>query len=178
MIRKILLTFVMSSIFTGAAFAIQPSIESIRRESDGTSTYFFKIKIDETVKVEGGTAPPNPDFFTIFNFLGMVPGSEKQPAGWSFSTSTNGVSPIRGGRVIINPVDTPDIPNLTWSRSGGTLSGPMEISGFSVRTTVAETMVGEYGSQVTRVKPGTLKPKTVMELKEGRIGAITTPLMP
>ena len=113
--------------------------------------------------------------FTIFNFTGMVPGSEKQPPGWMFSTSTNGITPYRGGSTVLSPVDIEAIPNLTWSRTGATIEGPAEISGFSVRTTVKDTIVGEYGSQVTRKSAGTLTPGAPADLKEARIGSITTP---
>jgi hypothetical protein len=160
------------------ALAIQPTLEKTTQEADGTVTYHFKIKVDETVRVESQGKEPNPDFFTIFNFLGMVPGSEKQPPGWTFSTSTDGVTPYRGGRSIVNPVDIEGIPNLTWSRTGAPVRGPAEITGFSVRTTIKETMIGEYGSQVTRNNAGTLKPATPEELKEARIGSITTPKLP
>jgi len=160
------------------ASAIQPTLEKITPETDGTVTYHYKIKVDETVHVESQGKEPNPDFFTIFNFMGMVPGSEKQPAGWTFSTSTNGVTPYRGGRTVVDPVDIEGIPNLTWSRTGVPLQGPAEISGFSVRTTIKETMIGEYGSQVTRNSAGTLNPTTPQELKEARIGSVTTPKLP
>jgi hypothetical protein len=160
------------------AWAIQPTLERIAPEADGTVTYHFKIKVDDTIHVESQGKEPNPDFFTIFNFIGMVPGSEKQPAGWTFSTSTNGVTPYRGGRTVVDPVDVEGLPNLTWSRTGAPVQGPIEISGFSVRTTVKETMIGEYGSQVTRNNPGTLNPTTPQELKEARIGSITTPKLP
>ena len=63
------------------ALGIEPTVEKITQEADGTATYHFKIKIDETIRVEGQGKEPNPDFFTIFNFTGMVPGSEKQPPG-------------------------------------------------------------------------------------------------
>jgi hypothetical protein len=157
------------------ASAIQPTLEKITQEADGTVTYHYKIKIDETVHVEGPGKEPDPDFFTIYNFLGLVPGSEQQPAGWTFSTSTSGVTPYRDGRTVIEPVDIEGIPNLTWSRTGPPIQGPVEISGFSVRTTVKETMVGEYGSQVTRNSPGTLTPGAPEDLKEARIGSVTTP---
>ena len=104
--------------FVRPTLAIQPTLEKITQEADGTVTYHFKIRIDETIHVEGQGKEPNPDFFTIFNFTGMVPGSEKQPAGWTFSTSTNGVTPYRGGRTVLAPIDVEGIPNLTWSRSG------------------------------------------------------------
>src|SRR5208337_4030846 len=96
------LAAIMLCAVVNPAAAIQPTLENITQESDGTVTYHFKIKIDETVQVESRGAEPNPDFFTIFNFLGMAPGSEKQLAGWTFSTSANGVTPYRGGRTVLS----------------------------------------------------------------------------
>jgi hypothetical protein len=177
-LRCVSLAIIVLSLSLGPTAAIQPTVEKIAQESDGTVTYYFKIKVDETVHVEGDGKEPNPDFFTIFNFTGMVPGSAKQPPGWTFSTSTNGVTPYRGGRTVLSPIDVEGIPNLTWSRTGAPLQGPAEVSGFSVRTTIKERMVGEYGSQVTRNSPGTLAPGTPSDLKEARIGSITTPKLP
>jgi hypothetical protein len=161
-------------IAASAASAMQPSVEQIEKNGDGTYTYHFKIRLDDGITVESGATAPNPDFFTIFNFDGFVPDSSKSPAGWTFSTSTNGVTPLRGGKALVNPEDIEGIPNLTWSRTGPTLKGPLEITGFSARTKTAGTMVGEYGSQVTRT-PGTVNPKEPKESKEARIGSITTP---
>lgn len=158
----------------GAALAIQPTVVQIEKNTDGTYTYHFKIKIDDSVTVESGKEAPSPDFFTIFNFDGFVPDSAKSPEGWTFSTSTNGVTPLREGKALVNPLDVEGIPNLTWSRTGPALKGPVEITGFSARTKTAGTLVGEYGSQVTR-PPGTLNPKEPTESKEARIGSITTP---
>lgn len=177
LMRVPLAVFALCASFDPAT-ATQPTLEKITSEADGTVTYHFKIKIDETVHVEGQAKEPDPDFFTIFNFVGMVPGSERQPPGWTFSTSTNGVTPYRGGRTVLSPIDIEGIPNLTWSHTGASLRGPAELSGFSVRTTVKETMVGEYGSQVTRNSPGTLTPGAPADLKEARIGSITTPKVP
>jgi hypothetical protein len=47
-----------------------------------------------------------------------------------------------------------------------------------VRTTVKDTIVGEYGSQVTRKSAGTPTPGVPVELKEARIGSIATPKLP
>lgn len=172
------LTLGLGTFISSLSFAIQPTLVEVKPESDGTYTYVYKIKIDNTVLVKGGRDAPNPDFFTIFNFAGMVPGSEKQPTGWTFSTSSNGVTPIRGGRTVVSPVDVDGVPNLTWSRAGAEVAGATEMNGFSIRTTIKETMIGEYGAQVTRKEAGTLHPQTATESKESRIGSVTTPKLP
>jgi hypothetical protein len=162
----------------GAAQAIQPTLVEIKDEGDGTFTYVFKITIDDGVRVEAGERAPNPDFFTIYNFAGLVPNSNKQPDGWKFTTADQGVTPLRGGKALINPTDTEGIPNVTWSRTGEPLTGPREVTGFSVRTRIKATVTGEYGVQVTRLKPGTLRAAEGKDSKEARIGFITTPKLP
>ena len=176
--RMLVLVLIVLGLLTaasGTARAIQPTLVEIKKEEDGTFTYVFKIRIDDGVLVAGEKDAPSPDFFTIYNFAGLVPDSNKQPEGWTFSTADEGVTPLRGGKALINPTDTKGIPNVTWSWSGKALKGPKEITGFSVRTKVEGTMTGEYGAQVTRLKAGTLKPKNGKEAKEARIGFITTP---
>jgi hypothetical protein len=162
---------------TGEARAIQPILVEIKKESDSSFTYIFKIKIDDGVQVEGGKDAA--DFFTIYNFAGLVPDSAKSPEGWKFSTADEGPTPMRGSKALINPTDIKDLPNITWTYTGTKpLKGSAEITGFSVRTKVAGTMTGEYGVQVTRLTPGTLGGKDAKDSKdskEARIGSITTP---
>jgi hypothetical protein len=158
------------------ASAIQPTLVSVKKNKDGTYTWTFEITVDNDAVVKGGKTPPNPDFFTIYNFVGLVPKSNKQPKGWTFSTADDGVTPFRGGKAAINPVDVPKIPNVTWSWTGDKpITGPKTIKGFSVRSKVGTQMTGEYGAQITRAKPGKLKGKSA---KEARIGFIETPTLP
>jgi hypothetical protein len=177
MVRFLRMSLLASAVLltaASAAWAMQPTVVKIERNGDGTYTYHFRIRIDDAITVESGTTAPNPHFFTIFNFDGFVPDSAKSPVGWAFSTSTNGVTPLRGGKALVNPEDIEGIPNLTWSRTGPALKGPVEISGFSAQTKTAGTMVGVYSSQVTRLS-GTVNPKEPKESKEARIGSITAP---
>lgn len=161
------------------AQALQPTLAEIKAETDGTFTHVYKVKIDNNSIVKGGSDAPNPDFFTIYNFGGLLEESAKQPAGWSFSTSTNGLTPARSGRTVVSPVDIVGAPNVTWSRTGKDISGSTEIEGFSVRTRVKEIMVGEYTAQVTRKTCGTKNDHpTLEECKEARIGPISTPRLP
>jgi hypothetical protein len=68
-----------------------------------------------------------------------------------------------------------DVRSGSMRRAPSNIEGPAEISGFSVRTVVKDTIVGEYGSQVTRKSAETPTPGTPADLKEARIGSITTP---
>ena len=57
------------------------------------------------------------DYFTIYDFAGLVTGSSHAPAGWSFSSAPLGPTPDRLG-----PDDSPGVPNLTWTYTGSDYS--------------------------------------------------------
>src|SRR5438132_7092038 len=58
----------------------------------------------------------NGDYFTIYDFGGLVPNSASQPKDWSYEESKLG--PVPPGVV---PTDNPDLPNLTWRYTGPTI---------------------------------------------------------
>ncbi len=55
------------------------------------------------------------DYFTVFDFGGLMANSNFQPEDWAFETN----APIPPG---VEPVDNPDLPNLTWRYTGATIS--------------------------------------------------------
>jgi len=57
------------------------------------------------------------DFFSIYDFDGLVSTSNAQPDGWAFTMSKSGPVPIG-----VDPTDDPNIPNLTWRYTGPTIS--------------------------------------------------------
>lgn len=58
------------------------------------------------------------DYFTIYDFGGYVSNSNNQPADWSFTSSNLGTTPAR-----LDPDDSPELPNFTWSYTGPTIDG-------------------------------------------------------
>ena len=68
------------------------------------------------------------DFFTIYDFGNIIPASNVQPAGWTFSTSLLGPTPAQ-----INAPDNPAILNLTWTYNGPIIpSSTLGIGPFQV----------------------------------------------
>jgi hypothetical protein len=64
------------------------------------------------------------DYFTIYDFGGLVVGSNSQPSDWAFTT----LAPIPAG---VQPVDDPALPNLTWRYTGPTIvSGQVGLGNF------------------------------------------------
>lgn len=64
------------------------------------------------------------DYFTVYDFGGLVANSNAQPADWLFETN----APIPPG---VMPVDDPSLPNLTWRYTGPTIaSGQTGLGNF------------------------------------------------
>jgi hypothetical protein len=63
------------------------------------------------------------DYFTIYNFAGLVPGSASSSGSltagdWSFTSSPTGKTPPG-----VVPTDDPTLPNLTWTYNGPVQGG-------------------------------------------------------
>src|SRR5438034_9279056 len=101
------------------------------------------------------------DFFTIYDFAGLLPMSNSQPANWMFSSANVGRTP---GAVTI--VDNPGLPNLTWKYTGpDTSNGPTDLGIFSAKsiynqeTLVSYSAMGhkwDIGPSGPRIDHGTL----------------------
>lgn len=81
-------------------------------------TYTASIAADERVQSGPNTVPPGisrPDFFTIYDILGLVAGSVTAPAGWTVSVQNLGIDPT-----FASPPsgDNPAIPNVTFTYTG------------------------------------------------------------
>jgi hypothetical protein len=168
----------LMALTCGSASAIHPTLVRIKKNKDGSRTFFYEITVDKGVSVSGKDKAPGPDFFTIYNFYGLVKDSAKSPRDWKVTTQDDGITPLRGGKALINPVDTKDVPNVTWSYTGSkSLRGGGTIRGFSVRTTAKGSTTGEYGAQVTRTLPPHTPKGRPRGTKEARIGKVITPAL-
>src|SRR5579885_3211044 len=92
--------------------------------SNFTWTYDAQLTNDETLQTN--------NFFTIYDFNGLVGGTNFQPANWTFSSALVGKTPS-----LVTPTDNPKIPNLTWTYSGPTLGpGPLDLGLFGADSTL------------------------------------------
>ncbi len=66
------------------------------------------------------------DFFTIYDFAGLVSGSNSQSANWTFSSALLGPT-----AQTTFPEDDPALTNLTWTYSGPTITNSTTVTGFS-----------------------------------------------
>jgi hypothetical protein len=151
----------------GSAEALQVVVTGVDKNSDGTSTYHFSVKVDQ-----GESLLPNLDFVTVYNFAGLV-GAPKTPPGWVFSSEDYGRTPTWGGYPAVLPVDVPGLSNLTWTTKRPYPPGT-EIDGFAATTKATATTDGEYTAQSVREQPmigGTGK----REAKQAVIGELPAP---
>src|SRR5215213_4225199 len=103
-----LFTAAAATVFVGAsaqAGLLPTSVTQIPEEGNFRWTYAVVLPTD--MKLQSG------NYFTIYDFKGYLPGGESNPDGWAFSMAKAGPTPDR-----LNPLDDPNISNLTWTYSG------------------------------------------------------------
>src|SRR5262249_27643751 len=90
----------------------------------GNFRWTYAVTLPTDVRVQSG------DYFTVYDFGGLVGGSIVAPDGWTASTSKVGPTPDR-----LNPQDDPTIDNLTWTYHGTGLTGQLGLGNFMADST-------------------------------------------
>jgi hypothetical protein len=155
------------------ALALQTVVTQVDKNGDGSMTYHFAVKMGPGETLTPGASPATGDFVTVYNFYGLVDGSVKSPAGWTFSSEQFGRTPILNGYPLVLPLDVPNTPNLTWTVTKPVAAGA-EIDGFTATTRVKTIVEGQYSAQVTRQAPA-VQGAAAMSSKQALIGALPTP---
>ena len=140
------------AITAGPALALQTVVTQADKNTDGSVTYHFAVKLDQGETLTPGESRAAADFVTVYNFYGLVEGSAKSPAGWEFSSEEFGRTPTLNGYPMVLPVDVPNTPNLTWTVTKPVAAG-VQIDGFTATTHVSAMVQGQYTAQVTHVSP-------------------------
>lgn len=115
--------------------AIVPTLAAGSPSGAGPYTWTYEAILHPDTRVENG------DFFTIYDFAGFIGGSNTQPAGWSFASS-NVTAPPAG----VVPFDNPTLPNLTWTRTGGTITPPNNLTAVSLGNFSANSQFNLIGT--------------------------------
>src|SRR5437899_7957823 len=118
---------------------IIPTLDSVTGSSPSfTWNYAANVTVDQTINAG--------DFFTIYDFGTIAPGSNTQPTGWTFSQALVGPT-----AALTSPTDNPNILNLTWTYSGVTpIVGSASLGIFSVVTSTDQLKTGQFTAQATR----------------------------
>jgi hypothetical protein len=178
-IVTVLSLFFGLTMAAGPALALQAVVTRVVKNTDGSVTYHFTVKLDEGETLTPGASKANADFVTIYNFYGLVEGSAKSPAGWEVSSEEFGRTPTLNGYPMVLPVDIPGTPNLTWTVTKPVAAGA-QVDGFTATTRMNTTVQGQYSAQVTRQSPalqgGAGTPSVASTAsKQALIGALPTP---
>ena len=136
--------FVLGLVLVGSSVLIArgdiiPTLSSVTGSSPNfTWNYSANVTVDETVN--------HGDFFTIYDFGSIAPGSNTQPTGWTFSQALLGPT-----APLTSPTDNPNILNLTWTYNGATpIVGSAALGIFSVITSTDQLKDGQFTAQATR----------------------------
>ncbi|MGI4764585.1 MAG: hypothetical protein ACRYGP_05915 [Janthinobacterium lividum] len=180
--NKIELTALLAAamaVAAGPASALQTIVTKVDKNSDGTMTYHFAVRLDQGETLSPGDTKVKPDFVTVYNFYGYVDGSAKSPADWTMSSEEFGRTPTLNGYPMVLPLDVPNTPNLTWTVTKA-VAGGQQVDGFTATTRVATAVPGEYSAQVTRQAPAvegaSMTPAGgAGDAKQAVISAIPTP---
>lgn len=122
----------LAAMGMGAAHAdIIPVYQTSTPGANGVTTFTYRIDLTNDQQ-----ANSKDSFVTIYDFLGLVPGSVKVASGdFTSSVQNLGVTPAR-----VLPDDSATIPNLTFTYTGPTLnSAAFGNSGLTLGTVTADT---------------------------------------
>jgi len=103
---------------TAAQAGLLPVSYAVTPES-GNFRWTYSIVLPTDIQLRNG------DYFTIYDFAGYLPGTNSQPANWSFSTLNSG--PVTPG---VLPSDDALLPNLTWRYMGPNIDGGTGLGNF------------------------------------------------
>jgi hypothetical protein len=137
--KYLLLLTAISALSLAARADIIPTLSSVTGSSPNfTWNYSANVTVDQTVNTG--------DFFTIYDFGSIAPGSNTQPTGWTFSQALVGPT-----AALTSPTDNPNILNLTWTYSGTTpIVGSAALGLFSVITATDQLKTGQFTAEATR----------------------------
>lgn len=115
MIRRLLAPTLLSVVVLLSAAepvraGLLPVQVSIMSES-GNFRWTYAIVLPTESQLQSG------DYFTIYDFGGLVPGSVAAPDSWAIGVANVGTTPDR-----LNPDDNAGLPNLTFTYSGSTIN--------------------------------------------------------
>jgi hypothetical protein len=107
------------------------------------------FQFNYTALVVAGQRVDTGDFFTIYDFNGLVPNSASMPPNWAFSSAFLGQTPPG-----VNPPDDPTILNITFTYTGtNSIIGPADLGMFSAVSNFGQSHPGYFAAEGT-LNPG------------------------
>ena len=126
-----------------AAAGLLPTQWSVTPE-DGNYRWTYAIVLPTDSQIRTG------DYFTIYDFAGYVPGSNSQPADWTFTTQNLGPTPPD-----VVPMDDPAVPNVSWKYTGPTVtSGQIGLGNFWALSNFGQSADSFFTASTHRTSDG------------------------
>jgi hypothetical protein len=144
--RRLLLAGLAALTLTASATAgLLPVNVSVNSEG-GQYRWTYAIVLPTDSQLRSG------DYFTVYDFDGLVPGGNVQPKDWSYSATNLGPTPDR-----LNPVDDPNKMNLTWQYNGPTIgAGQTGLGNFWAISMYGESAESFFTAQTHRTSDGAI----------------------
>lgn len=130
-----------------------PTLDGIA-PSGGGFLWTYNIGLAADQNATGGAAQSiNPvpvaatgDFLTIYDFRGFLGGTCFAPTGWACQTQAIGFTPDTQ-----TPTDSGDLTNLSFTRTGTTINGPVtDLGDFGAQSIIGLSDAGIFTSRGTK----------------------------
>lgn len=111
----------------------------------GNYRWQYAIVLPTDMKLQAG------NYFTIFDFAGLVDGSVVTPDGnWTAAVQAVGPAPV-----LLNPIDDPSIPNLVFTYTGPTIpAGQIGLGNFMATSTFGDRREVSFTAETNRTSDG------------------------
>jgi hypothetical protein len=131
---------------SGAANAgLLPTLVTVNSESDNFR-WGYAIVLPTDMKLQSG------NYFTIYDFAGLVDGSVVAPDGWTAEVKKSGTTPG-----LLNPTDDPNVDNLVFTYTGPTIpSGQLGLGNFFATSKYQDRRETSFTAVTNRSSDGLL----------------------
>jgi len=111
----------------------------------GNYRWQYAIVLPTDMKLQAG------NYFTIYDFAGLVPGTVVTPDGnWTATVQNSGSTPV-----LLNPTDDPSIPNLVFTYHGDTIpAGQIGLGNFMATSTFGDRKEVSFTAETNRTSDG------------------------
>lgn len=146
MTRRICIATLLAALAAGTTQAgIIPVSVTVTPEA-GNFRWTYAVVLPTDMKLQAG------NYFTIYDFGGLVPGSMNAPDGWTASVG-KGTTPPPG----LKPNDDPAIDNITFTYHGPTIpSGQVGLGNFWAVSSNDKSAVTEFTAQNPQFSTGNI----------------------
>jgi hypothetical protein len=144
LIARLFAAAVTAVVAGGAATAgLLPTNVTVTPE-EGNFRWTYAIVLPTDMKLQSG------NYFTVYDFAGLVDGSVVAPDGWSVSVQNMGKIPS-----LLKPTDNPNIPNLVFTYNGDVIpAGQLGLGNFMATSTFEDRTEVSFTAETNRTSDG------------------------